>query len=206
MGKPKTKTVGTNTNKNMPLHIVLVELKNSETNQWEYIEDPNFETPLFQRIIDSSHRICHCHLFECCGEGFYELFSEIEKNKNDSELFKGFPSDASKDVKQWHNTWFQEIKLAYSASYLSLNDLITFDYNNLTEKNIGWEEIWNCTQSDSRILKNQYDTPFTYRKALGEKYFKDLDYLKSLGKIEDVRIVYWFWETDFDFDTDDSSE
>ena len=76
----------------------------------------------------------------------------------------------------------------------------------MTEKNIGWEEIWNCTQSDSRILKNQYDTTFTYRKALGEKYFKDLDYLKSLGKIEDVRIVYWFWETDFDFDTDDSSE
>lgn len=88
----------------MPLHIVLVELKNSETNQWEYIEDPNFEIPQFQHIIDSTHRICHCHLFECYGEGFYELFSEIEKNKNNSELFKGFPSDASKVVKQWHKS------------------------------------------------------------------------------------------------------
>lgn len=61
-----------------------------------------------------------------------------------------------------------------------------------------------CAKSSSRVLKNQYDTPFTYWKALGEKYFKDLDYLKCLGKIEDVRIVYWFWETDFD--ADDSSE
>lgn len=190
----------------MPLHIILVELKNCETNQWEYIEDPSFETPSFQHRIDSSLRICHCGLFQGCGEGFYELFSEIEKKKNNTELFRGLPHDVSKDVKQWYTTWFYKIKLAYSASYLSLSDLITFDYNKLTEKNIGWEEMCTlqCAKSSSRILKNHYETSFTYRRALGKKFFKDLDYLKTLGKVEDIRIVYWFWEPDFDFDTDDS--
>jgi hypothetical protein len=192
----------------MPLSIILVELKNSETNRWEYIEDYYFELPSLQRRINSNLRICQCKLFNGCGEGFYELFSEMEKKENNSELFKGLPNDVSTDVYIWHTTWFYEIKLAYSASFLSLNNLIAFDYNQLADKNAGWEEMCSvqCAKSGSRILKNQYDTPFTYRKALGEKFFKDLDYLKTLGKTEDVRIVYWFWETDFDFDTDDSSE
>lgn len=78
----------------------------------------------------------------------------------------------------------------------------------MADKNAGWEEMCpvEFAKSGSSILKNQYDPFFTYRKALCEKFFKNLDYLKTLGKTEDVRIVYWFWETDFDFDTDDSSE
>lgn len=168
------------------------------------MEDHSFEIPLVQRIINSNLRICQCEIFGGYGEVFDELFSEIEKKENNSELFKGLPNDASKSVKQWHTTWFHEIKLGYSASFLSLNDLIAFDYNKLAEKNQGWEEMCalQCAKSGSRVLKNQYDNPFTYRKALGEKFFKDLDYLKTLGKAEDIRTVYWFWETDFD--TDDS--
>lgn len=189
--------------------VIHVEVINPETHLWKYFEDDNYTSGYnafdFQEKINWKLQICHCDLFDCCGSYFYELFTAIE-NKHTSTLFKGLPKDVSEEITCSHNRWFEDIEMGYAASFVYLKDLITFEYNQTIEKKTGWEEISgvHCTKSWSRVLKSYHDTEHTYRKVLGEKFFIDLDFLKTIGKPEEVRIVYWFWDnTNDDPDMDD---
>jgi hypothetical protein len=194
--------------------IVLIEVRNPETYVWEYFENNNqiadyissANTFDIQRKIDGKLEICHCELFDCCGSYFYELFSAIEKKANTSPFFKGLPDNVSKKIALQHSIWFEDIEMGQDASYLYLQDLLAFDYNQTIDKKSGWEEISgvHCTKSWSRVIKNSYDENLTYRKVLGEKFFIDLDFLQTIGKSDEVRIVYWFWDnTNNDSDIED---
>lgn len=188
----------------MHSEVVLIEVRNPETNLWEYFENDNqigvcadsFKTSDIQSKINWKQGICHCELFDCCGSYFYELFSAIERKNTTPSIFKGLPKDVSEEIACSHKLWFEDIEMGYSASYVYLQDLIAFDYNQTIEQKSGWEEISgvHCTKSWSRVLKSYHDTEHTYRKVLGEKFFIDLDILKTIGKPEEVRIVYWFWD------------
>jgi hypothetical protein len=194
----------------MHAEVILLEVRNPETQLWEYFEYNNFISSNvafdIQRDINRKLKICHCDIFDCCGSYFHELFIAIEREHSAPSFFKGLPKDVSEEIASSHNIWFEDIEMGYDASYLSLNDLIAFDYNQTIEEKSGWEEISgvHCTKSWSRVLKTYHDTEHTFRNALGEKFFIDLDFLKTIGKPDEVRIVYWFWDnSNADADMDD---
>lgn len=183
----------------MHAEIILVEVRNPETHLWEYFEYNNYACSYngfdIQRKINWKLKICDCYLFECCGSYFHELFAAIEQKHSSHTLFKGLPNDVSKKIACSHKIWLEDIGIGYDASYLYLEELMAFDYNLPIQKKVGWEEISgvHCTKAWSRVLKSSYETKPTYRKVLGEKFFIDLDFLKTIGKSREVRIVYWFW-------------
>ncbi|WP_281323889.1 hypothetical protein [Flavobacterium sp. IMCC34518] len=183
----------------MHAEVILIEVKNAVTKQWEFLPDSNSafgnNNMGIPEKINQKLNICDCELFDCCSSYFHELFSAIEKKANTSSIFKGLPVDVSKKTAFQHNIWFEDIKMGQDASYLYLQDLMAFEYNQTIDKKSGWEEISgvHCTQSWSRVIKNSHDENLTYRKVLGEKFFTDLGFLQTIGKPDQVRIVYWFW-------------
>ena len=100
----------------------------------------------------------------------YAMFSFLADVKNRGVLKpiakpKGLPDNLSEEVKNEYEYWKEE---GFAASYLTLKELLDFDYNKKTIEND------------------------TYKNVLGEWFFKHLEELKLLGESESVRIVFWF--------------
>jgi hypothetical protein len=75
----------------------------------------------------------------------------------------------------------------HSHSYLTLRELVDFDYDSMVE--------------DRRCIRNGNGGStcepgegemMTYREYLGEGFFTDLEILKTVGEVDNVRIVFWF--------------
>ena len=83
----------------------------------------------------------------------------------------------------------QEDSSYHSRGWLTLKELLDFDYE---------QKFWNKrpvfpNQWNNQFLVNEGEgQPITYRKHLGEGFFKDIEVLKTLGNPEDVRIIFWF--------------
>jgi hypothetical protein len=73
----------------------------------------------------------------------------------------------------------------HSHSYLTLRELIEFDYD---------KTFWNrrITFTGASLAKEGEGTIISYRENLGEFFFTHLEELKQLGDLDDVRIVFWF--------------
>lgn len=83
---------------------------------------------------------------------------------------KGFPYDASDEVVSEFDQWEFD---AHSASYLTVKELLDFDYD--------------------KTFYNEIDQKYiSYRENLRANFFEQLEELKALGNPEDVRIVFWF--------------
>jgi len=102
---------------------------------------------------------------------------------------KGIPEDVCEEIKEEYERWDSD---AHSASYLTLRELIEFDYNQiLWDRRITREESPNCF--NGAALANEGEGKMiTYREHLGESFFKHLEELNQLGELDDVRIVFWF--------------
>ncbi len=106
----------------------------------------------------------------------YFLFSFFVRNVRDrddqesgakkclSEEMRGIPEDSI-----FNMSWI-DYGYGHTPSYLMLNELIYFDY----------EQV---------IYKNRKET---YKYMLGNSYFEDLKTLSSLGIHENIRLVFWF--------------
>lgn len=86
----------------------------------------------------------------------------------------------------------QEDYNCHSFSWLTLNELLDFDYEQTfcdrrVSKQVsprGWNNAALAEEGEGQIV--------TYREHLGNGFFKDIEVLKTLGSSEDVRIVFWF--------------
>lgn len=94
---------------------------------------------------------------------------------------RGIPDDVSPPVKHEHDGGEGD---AHSASWLSVEELSNFDYDQLME--------------DRRVMRNNNGgctcdagegQSMSYREFLGEGFFKDIEILKES---EATRIVFWF--------------
>lgn len=80
----------------------------------------------------------------------------------------------------------------FSHSYLTLKELIDFDYNQTfwdrrVTKQVSpnmWNGAAKAEPGEGQII--------TYREHLGEDFFKHIEMLQDLGSPEDVRIVFYF--------------
>ena len=77
----------------------------------------------------------------------------------------------------------------HSPSYLLIEELLKFDYyQSMEDRRIG-KQITPTVFDGSWCCEKGHGILMTYKKFLGELYFKDLEKLKEL-KAE--RIVFWF--------------
>jgi hypothetical protein len=99
---------------------------------------------------------------------------------------RGVPDDASAEVKEDYESWDCD---AHSASWLSMAELLAFDYDAKCEdrrctRQLGpnyWSGGETCEPGEGQVQ--------TYREFLGEDFFKELDALKDAGA---ERVVFWF--------------
>ena len=128
---------------------------------------------------------------EAFGARVYGTFGFLADVRNYSGVTpiaeaRGIPADVSEWVKAEHESWDCD---AHSASWLSVQELMAFDYDAMTEDRRltrrtagGWLD-GGCTadHGDGKAM--------TYREFLGEWFFNDLEDLKKHGA---ERIVFWF--------------
>lgn len=99
---------------------------------------------------------------------------------------RGLPDDVSAYVRRDHADWSTD---AHSTSWLTIAELAAFDYSLPMEDRRytaqtgprSFDGGATCEEGQGRIT--------TFRKFLGENFFKELDRLRSLG-VE--RVVFWF--------------
>jgi hypothetical protein len=120
----------------------------------------------------------------------YSVFGFLADVRNYSDCKplsqpKGFPQDSEwlneihkKDKDLTNLRYYLEDGDYHSHSFFTLKELVDFDYEQTFE--------------DGRAEVSEEPKIITYREHLWEKYFDDIDVLKTLGEPEDVRVVFWF--------------
>jgi hypothetical protein len=121
----------------------------------------------------------------------YAIFGFLANVRNYSDVppiaeRRGIPLDVSNGVSLNYKDWFGS---AHSPSWLSVKELIEFDYDIKIEDRRVTRQIgprsWDggCTAEPGKGKET------TYREFLGEKFFTDLQKLKDIGA---DRIIFWF--------------
>lgn len=102
---------------------------------------------------------------------------------------RGLPDDVSAQVRLHHEEWGWD---AHSASWLTVDELLAFDYEATFEdrryrKQVGpksWDGAATAEPGDGKST--------TYREFLGSQFFDDLAGLNTLNKVKPTRVVFWF--------------
>lgn len=116
----------------------------------------------------------------------YELFGMMANVRNYAcvpfiSQPRGMPRDTSEQTRN------ELLGCRHSYSYLMLRELVEYDYDQV---------FWN-----RRVTKNGYGEALaeegegvheTVRECLGEWYFKRLELLKDVGRLDEVRVVFCF--------------
>jgi hypothetical protein len=103
---------------------------------------------------------------------------------------RGLPKDVSREVEDnIKNTGYYP----HSASWLSMQELIEFDYDQMTEDRRCTREVISKSGlsylDGGQTCETGEGEAMTYREFLGEYFFHQLDRLKEIGT---ERIVFYF--------------
>jgi len=142
------------------------------------------------------------YTFSSCGsEPFhwrsYGIFGFLANVRNYSRVptIEGpkhaIPVDASPTVVDKYEQWSGD---AHTASWLTLRQLLEFDYDKVFwDRRITKQLGPNCWTgvglAENEVTEGGHPTVRTF---LGEHFFGHLEVLKTLGALDDVRIVFWF--------------
>jgi hypothetical protein len=99
---------------------------------------------------------------------------------------RGVPDDLSEPAKEHLEKWSDDY---HSASWVSLEELTSFDYDALCEDRRCTVQIGPNTVTGAGTCEPGEGLVQSYREFLGEHYFAELEKLKSAG-VE--RIIFWF--------------
>jgi hypothetical protein len=92
---------------------------------------------------------------------------------------RGLPTDVSVDVSTEHANGCD----AFCASWLTVDELLTFDYDQRVEDRRG--------DGGTTVPPGEGETT-SLRDFLGDPFFRDLDVLRALSEKQPTRIVFWF--------------
>lgn len=99
---------------------------------------------------------------------------------------RGMPEDVSEDVLGEYERWGDD---AHSASWLSLNELLSVDYSKEIEDRRYSDRIGENAWSGGLTADPGEGIKMTLREFLHEGYFEDLDQMREMGV---DRVVFWF--------------
>jgi hypothetical protein len=80
----------------------------------------------------------------------------------------------------------------HSHSWLSLRELVEFDYDKVFWNRRITKQEGPGYYNGAALASEGKGEMISYRKNLGEWFFLHLEELKSLGDLDDVRVVFWF--------------
>lgn len=191
------------------------ERKNTITNQWEVVKDYFTVDDYYKEYIEKDKGD---NPFYWRNYSMFAVLANVRNNGDFKEIStpKGIPYDISDDVKSYYDSVAKE---SHSPSYLTLKELLEFNYNKLPStldyiiRYLGINPANNIMAHDiishvhtmnikdeikeetiSLIIEysNEDGTLITYKDELGEMFFQHLEELKTLGKPDDVRVIFWF--------------
>lgn len=99
---------------------------------------------------------------------------------------RGFPDDASDDVADDYDSWSGD---AHSASWLSVTELSSFDYDQAVEDRRVTVQVGPNSWDGGATAEPGGGEMTTYREFLGAAYFADIQKLQEIGA---DRVVFWF--------------
>jgi len=99
---------------------------------------------------------------------------------------RGIPEDAAPETREAHERWGVD---AHSASWLSLNELVHFDYDRNTEDRRVTRRLPSGVLDGGCTCDPGEGQRMTFRDYLGPDFFTALRQLDELGA---QRIVFWF--------------
>lgn len=106
---------------------------------------------------------------------------------------KGIPNDVCDEIKSEYEDWESD---AHSSSYLTLKELLEFDYDkvfwNRRISRTTYNENGGSFTNGAALAEEGEGTVLSYRENLGEFFFIHLKELEELGSPDEVRIVFWF--------------
>lgn len=112
---------------------------------------------------------------------------------------KGLPDDSEWLNEVEHDEFYgdsshkQDFQENYhSLSWLALKELVDFDYEQTFWDRRVTKQTGPNSWNGAALADEGEGEVITYRQHLGEGFFNDLEVLKTLGAVEDVRIVFGF--------------
>lgn len=121
----------------------------------------------------------------------YGLFGFLAGVRNYSAITpialpRGIPADASAWITEEHETWSAD---AHSASWLSVAELLAFDYDAQCEDRRCSRRMPGGWLDGGQTCEPGEGKTQTYREFLGVRFFEDLKALEEEGA---ERVVFWF--------------
>jgi hypothetical protein len=96
---------------------------------------------------------------------------------------RGWPDDTL-EIQEWDT---------HSETFVILDELLNFNYDNTFEDRRGCKEISPRFFDCSADMGEGNGTIFSFREFLGKGFFDDLEILKTLGSPENVRVLMSFY-------------
>jgi hypothetical protein len=144
---------------------------------------------LFAEKRDADGTWQHVETGDALTHQSYSVFGFLANVRNYSRVEpisqpRGLPEDASVEAASAFERWSSD---AHTPSWLSLEELLAFDYTAYCEDRRALRQIApNALDGSATAAKG---TLQSYRDFLGEWFFEDLRKLKDAGA---GRIVFWF--------------
>lgn len=95
---------------------------------------------------------------------------------------RGWPDDTL-EIQEWDT---------HSDTFVTLNELINFDYEATVEDRRGCKQISPGLTDCAADMGEGNGTVITFREFLGQGFFDDIEILKTLGLPDDVRVLMSF--------------
>ncbi|WP_103109492.1 hypothetical protein [Brevibacillus reuszeri] len=172
------------------IHL-LVEKK--EDNKWIAVQDPNPQTDEETRdYLWLSYWQNYDDYAALCGVRNYSNVVPIHEAK-------GFPDDASDVTKEEYEIWKDD---CHHRSWVTLEELLNVDWNrkvtkvyylpiHIAEKKRNGEEpafVLHTRNADSDVMFEEEMTLSEFAPFL----LRIIEFLRPIGKPDEVRIVFWF--------------
>jgi hypothetical protein len=141
-----------------------------------------------RRVGDGWEAIPGLHPFDWRSYGMYGFLAGVRNYSAVPEIApkRGVPDDLSAGVRGEYDGWDSD---AHSASWLSVEELTAFDYNQVMEdRRVTRQTASNVWDGGCTAAPGEGET-MTYREFLGDAFFADLEKLKAAGA---ERVVFWF--------------
>ena len=164
------------------------EVRNKETGKWEQAFD---FTTLSDFDKDWHKREKGDHPFDWRGYGMYGFLAGVRNYSHIDPIVepRGIPPDVSDTVKSEYVYWYDDL---HTPSHIYLRELVEFDYtqefwNRRVTKQTGansWNGAALAEEGEGEVL--------SIEDFLSEMFFQHIEDLKTLGDLDDVRVVFWF--------------
>lgn len=164
------------------------ERRNKDTNKWEVLKNhftlDEFDKDWYKKEKGDSP-------FDWRSYSMFSFLAGVrnyDRCKPISEP-KGLPDDLSQEVSDEYENWEDD---AHSSSWLSLRELVEFDYDQIFWNRRVMKQISDNHWNGACLAEEGEGSMVTYRENLGGFFFVHLEDLRTLGDLDDVRVVFWF--------------